>query len=76
MPKMTIQTLEFHPAPATPAPAPSQIRFPRLPRKNRRPDLPSSGIHKAEMVFLQAGIRLEEQHIVAQPRQESPAYYH
>ena len=73
---MTIHTFEFHPAPATPAPAPSQIRFPRMPRKNRRPDLPSSGIHKAEMVFVEAGIDLEEQGCMAQLRQETPVYCH
>ncbi|WP_156414857.1 hypothetical protein [Phaeobacter sp. CECT 5382] len=33
---MTLQTASFHPAPAAPAPAPSQIRFPKNPEKSRR----------------------------------------
>jgi hypothetical protein len=73
---MTAHTLAFHPAPAAPAPAPSQIRFPRLPRKIRRPDLPTSERHKAEMVFLQAEIALTQSGLAAQTGQEYPAYYH
>jgi hypothetical protein len=73
---MTPHTLAFHPAPAAPAPAPSQIRFPRLPRKIRRPDLPNSERHKAEMVFLQAEIAIAQGEPAAQTGQEYPAYYH
>lgn len=32
---MTFQTLELYQAPAAPAPAPSQIRFPKSPQQSR-----------------------------------------
>lgn len=66
----------FHPAPAAPAPAPSQIRFPRLPQERRRSDLPLPGAPSAKMVLLQAPTLERNQDNQSQQAPVYPTWLH
>lgn len=75
-PQMIAGTLAFHPAPAAPAPAPSQIRFPRLPSKTPFSGFPGSRAPKAEMVFLSQDASANTMASTGALRQEYPTTVH
>ncbi len=68
--------LAFHPAPAAPTPAPSQIRFPRQPDRNRRSNLPKPGLPDAKLVLFSALERAPLLDGQSQHRQEYPTWLH
>ncbi len=73
---MRPQTLDLHPAPAAPAPAPSQIRYPDLPDPRRRSDLPLPGSAKGKLMLfgsLKEQISSDE---ARTQRQEYPTWLH
>lgn len=76
IPMMPPQALDFHPAPAAPAPAPSQIRFPRLPGKNPFSGFPGTSMPKAEMVFLSGELEPANMGSTPHLRQENPTRLH
>lgn len=74
--QLTVQTLAFHPAPACPAPAPSQIHIPRLPHRIRRSDLPQPDSPKAKMILLAAQNEAHDTVMMGLQRQEYPTWLH
>jgi|GEM_PF-5348537 len=68
--------LAFHPAPAAPTPAPSQIRFPRQPDRKPRTDLPHPAAPDAKMVLFSALEALPLLEAPSQHRQEYPTWLH
>ncbi|MFC4216992.1 hypothetical protein [Pseudophaeobacter arcticus] len=73
---MTPQTLALYSAPATPAPAPSQIHIPHLPHRIRRSDLPQPGAPRAKMVLLGSPNEGSNTKWNGLQRQEYPTWLH
>jgi hypothetical protein len=71
-----VPSYAFHPAPAAPAPAPSQIRFPRLPHRIHQTDLPLPGSPRAKMVLLRASLQEPDLEHPEQFRKEFPTWLH
>lgn len=66
----------LHCVPTAPAPAPSQIRFPRRPQRIRRPDLPLPGSSRSKLVLLDAQEAMIRANSQPHHPQECPAWLH